>query len=133
MKLAIAIAISAIGMVGLSACKFQRAAVAKSAQTQMLGMSRHDVLICAGVPQRETKDGTTDFMTYTGGGDSTGVAFATGNGSSGIAVGASRHRYCEVTFVLDDDKVVKVNYAGRTGGYASQGEQCAFVVQNCVK
>lgn len=38
-----------------------------------------------------------------------------------------------MTFVIDEDKVIKVNYAGRTGGYATAGEQCAFVVQNCVK
>jgi hypothetical protein len=133
MKLSWSAIIFAFALIGLSACKFERAAVAKTAQTQMVGMSRHDVLLCAGVPERETKDGTTDFMTYVGGGDSTSAAVATANGSSGVAVGVRQHRYCEVTFVLDDDKVVKVNYAGRTGGYATHGEQCAFVVQNCVK
>jgi hypothetical protein len=54
--------------------KFQRAEVARTAQTQMIGMSRHDLLMCAGVPIREIKDGTTDFMAYSGRGDSTGVA-----------------------------------------------------------
>jgi hypothetical protein len=55
------------------------------------------------------------------------------NGSVGTAAVISKHRYCEVTFVLDDDKIVKVGYTGRTGGYATSGEQCAFVVANCVK
>jgi len=35
--------------------------------------------------------------------------------------------------VLRDGIVEKVNYTGRTGGYATQGEQCAFVVENCVR
>jgi hypothetical protein len=113
--------------------KFERSEVARTAQTQMIGMSRHDLLMCAGVPIREVKDGTTDFMAYSGGGDSTAVATGVTNGSTSTILASSKHRYCEVTFVLDDDKIVKVEYAGRTGGYATSGEQCAFVVANCVK
>jgi hypothetical protein len=125
--------VTVMGLIFLSGCadnKFQRAMVAKTAQTQMIGM--HDLLMCAGVPVREVKDGTADFMAYSGGGDSTGVATGVTNGSVGTAVVTSQHRYCEVTFVLEDDKVVKVGYAGRTGGYVTVGEQCAFVVANCV-
>ncbi len=46
---------------------------------------------------------------------------------------SSQRRYCEVTFVLDNGVVKKVNYQGRTGGLISKGEQCAFVVENCVR
>jgi hypothetical protein len=122
-----------LSLPGCANNKFQRAEVARTAQTQMIGMSRHDLLMCAGVPIREVKDGNTDFMAYSGGGDSTGVATGVRNGSVGTAVVSSKHRYCEVTFALEEDKIVKVEYAGRTGGYATSGEQCAFVVANCVK
>jgi hypothetical protein len=128
--------VTAMALFSLTGCannKFQRAQVARTAQTQMIGMSRHDLLMCAGVPIREVKDGNTDFMAYSGGGDSTGVAAGVRNGAVGTAVVSSKHRYCEVTFALEEDKVVKVEYTGRTGGYATSGEQCAFVVANCVK
>lgn len=70
--------------------KFERASIAKTAQTQMIGMTRHDVLACAGVPMRETRDGGTDFMTYAAGGDSVSAGAVASNGSLGTAVVASK-------------------------------------------
>lgn len=113
--------------------KFHRAEVAKEAQTALVGMPRKELLACAGVPVRSAVDGTTEFMTYVGGGDSTGAAVATTNGNVGVGVVSTKHRYCEVTFVLENGIVQKLNYAGRTGGYATEGEQCAYVVQGCMK
>ena len=98
----------------------------------MVGMQRKDLLSCAGVPVRTATDGDIEFLTYGGGGDSTGAIIGVANSSVGIAATTSKHRYCEVTFVLDKGIIQKVNYTGRTGGWASEGEQCAFVVQNCV-
>ncbi len=100
----------------------------------MIGMSKKDLYLCAGVPVRQAQVEGLEFLTYVGGGDSTGVAVGT-SASPSVAVGAisTQRRYCEVTFVLDNDIVRKVNYQGRTGGWASQGEQCAFVVEKCVK
>ena len=45
----------------------------------------------------------------------------------------SEHRYCVVNIVMVGGKVTAVNYIGRTGGLTTQGEQCAFAVQNCVQ
>ena len=114
--------------------RLHRAEVATQAQTEMIGMSKKDLYLCAGVPARQAQIEGLEFLTYLGGGDSTGAAVGTSI-SPGVAVGAisTRRRYCEVTFVLDNGIVQKVNYQGRTGGWASQGEQCAFVVEKCVK
>ena len=112
--------------------KFHRAEVAKAAQTELVGMSRKDVLSCAGAPVREAKDGDIDFLTYIAGGDSTGAAVGVANSSRGVASVSSHRRYREVTFVLQGGVVSKVNYSGRTGGLATTGEQCALVVENCM-
>jgi hypothetical protein len=131
------ISMAALSIVlALSGCannKFHRAEVAKEAQTALIGMQRRDLLSCAGAPVRQASDGDMEFLTYVGGGDGNGVAMGVATAPVGVAITSSKHRYCEVTFVLSNGMVQKVNYAGRTGGWASEGEQCAFVVENCVK
>ena len=117
---------------GWANSRFRRAEVEKAAQTQLIGMSRKDVLSCAGAPIREAKDDDTEFLTYVAGGDSTGMAVGVANSSTGVASVSSHRRYCEVTFVLQRGVVTKISYSGRPGGYATAGEQCAFVVENCM-
>ena len=124
--------LAAVIAAGCANSKFHRAEVAKAAQTQLIGLSRKDVLSCAGAPVREAKDDDIEFLTYVAGGDSTGAAVGVANSSTGVASVSSHRRYCEVTFVLQRGVVTKINYSGRTGGYATAGEQCAFVVQNCM-
>lgn len=109
----------------------QRAETAKRAQTELVGMSKGDLLACAGAPVRSASSGDTEVVTYVGGGDSI-VAGGGAASSAGGGVAAIQRRYCEVTFVLRSGRVKKVNYAGRTGGLVTEGEQCAFVVQNCI-
>jgi hypothetical protein len=118
----------------LASCAIQRADIANRAQTELIGMSKKDLLLCAGVPLRQERVDDLEFLTYAGGGDSVGGAVATSTSSkTAFAVGKSAHRYCEATFVLKDGTVQKVNYQGRTGGLLTRGEQCAFIVENCVK
>lgn len=118
----------------LCACAFQRAEIASKAQTELVGMTKADLLTCAGVPLRQERLGDLEFLTYAGGGDSVGSAVATETSStSAVVAGNATHRYCEATFVLKDGIVKKVNYQGRTGGLLTKGEQCAFIVENCVK
>jgi hypothetical protein len=119
---------------GTTGCAVQRAQVADRAQTELVGMSKKDLMVCAGVPIRQERIDDLELLTYGGGGDSTSIGTANAV-APGTAVGVSRtaHRYCEATFVLKDGKVQKVNYQGRTGGLLTKGEQCAFIVENCVK
>jgi hypothetical protein len=113
--------------------KFQRAETARRGQTELIGISKKDLFLCAGVPLRQERVEDLEFLSYSGGGDTVGVGVATATSSSTAAGVSSCHRrYCEVTFVLKDGKVMKVNYSGRTGGLATKGEQCAFVVENCL-
>jgi len=119
----------------VSGCAKQyRAEVASRAQTELVGMTKKNLLSCAGVPVRQERVDELEFLTYSGGGDSVGAGVATSiSQSTAIATGIRNRRYCEATFILKDGIVQKVNYQGRTGGLLTKGEQCAFIVENCLK
>jgi hypothetical protein len=123
------VVLAAICLVACGA-SHRRAEVAGRAQYELVGMSKKDLLLCAGVPIRQQQADDLEFLTYGAGGDSTAVTVAT---SQKTSVSKSAHRYCEATFVLKDGVVQRVNYQGRTGGMFTKGEQCAFIVENCLR
>ena len=114
------IAILAIGLISAGCATLERMEAAEKASTELIGLSKIDILSCAGVPVRSEKINDMEFLTYVGGGDSRGL-FRRNN------------YYCEVTFVLRNNVVEKVTYGGNTGGYFTKGEQCAFAVAPCLK
>jgi hypothetical protein len=120
----------------LSGCALQRAEMAYRAKSEIIGMSKTDLLMCAGVPIRQEKVDDLEFLIYSGGKDIQGaeVATATGdsNGATGVAVG-NPYYYCEATFVLKDGTVQKVLYKSRRGGVFTKDEPCGFIVENCLK
>jgi hypothetical protein len=123
-----------LGAALASGCAVQRAEIANRAQSEMIGKSKKDLLGCAGVPLRQERVDDLEFLTFGGGGDSVGTAVVTSTSpSTAVASGKSAHRYCEATFVLKDGVIQRVNYQGRTGGLLTKGEQCAFIVENCVR
>jgi len=106
---------------GLGGCaKLDRAAKAEKAETALIGLSKERLLACAGVPHRQTATNEWEYFTY----------FASGGSVGGK--GAVTRRYCEATFVLQNNKVVGVNYTGETGGLLYGDEQCGYIVANCV-
>ena len=119
MKHALVLLVVATLLAGCASTKFSRADLAERAKVELIGKSKKDILICAGAPVRSQQDSNAYVV---GGADS-----STGGGAVSV-----KKRYCEVTFVLRDGMVEKVNYAGRTGGLITEGEQCAFVLQNCL-
>jgi hypothetical protein len=139
-------------------CALQRAEIAQQAQHQMVGLSREQVLQCMGPPANKMADGATEVWSYESGNNHTAVfghgystttgsidstttfgsrdATTTGSvnantSSFGSAVATTRH--CTVNVVMANGYVSRVNYAGPTGGLITEGEQCAFAVQNCTK
>ena len=123
------IIVALIALVVSSCARIERARIANTAKSNLIGLSKLELYECAGTPSRkETVEGV-EFLTYLGGGDRTG--YAAGSTSGGAFT--SNRRYCEATFIVKNGKVSKVNYSGRTGGWASKGEQCAFIVQNCIR
>ena len=91
----------------------ERAELAQRARTELLGLSKIELLTCAGVPVRSAAEGTLEFLSY---------------GPSSYGWGGA----CVVTFVLKDDAVKTISYSGRTGRRSQNGEQCAYAVANCL-
>lgn len=96
-----------------NARRTERAELAARAKTELIGLSKTELLTCAGVPVRSTTEGDQEFMSY---------------GASSYGWGSS----CVVTFVLKDGAVKTISYSGRTGRRSQNGEQCAYAVANCV-
>lgn len=113
----------------LSGCVFHRARVAHEAESKLLGLSEEELLQCAGAPAQEKRSGSLSFLTYHGGGDGVAVGEF---GRSQLGVVAYKHRYCDATFTLRNGRVADLHYRGRTGGLLTKGEQCAFIVEDCV-
>jgi len=116
----------------LSSCagsKFQQAEVASEAKNSMIGMSKESVLACMGAPMQHATVGETEVWSYPSGGDTNNFGNATESTNSlgytnVFGSSSSIHRYCIVSIVMTSGRVSAVNYNGRTGGWASQGEQC---------
>ncbi len=118
----------------LSACAFQRAQEASDAQTKMIGMSKERVLACMGPPAAKAAEGATEVWSYpSGNGMTVGGASVVAQRGFATGVGASSSRFCTVNVTMVDGAVSRMNYVGPTGGALTQGEQCAFAIQNCLK
>ena len=102
----------------LSGCVFHRAEMASRATSELIGMSKEDLLICAGIPVKQERIDDLEFLTYSGGGGD---------------VGKILDYSCEATFILKDGIIKKINYHGRTGGPLTKDEQCTFIIENCLK
>lgn len=135
-------------------CAVQPTQTATRAQTELIGMSKKELLSCAGVPLRQERIDDFEFLSFVSIGDSIETAVVTNTSSTmAVAEGKSSHPYCEATFVLQNGIVQKINYQSRgaakanSNGAASLGkalgglifgkskksEQCAFIVENCLK
>ena len=105
-------------LLGLTSCSYayrvERAKLAEQAKTELLGLSKKELLTCAGVPERTVIENGVEFMSYTS------------------TSGRSSRGSCLVTFGLRDGTVQTINYSGRTGRYSQNGERCAYVVQSCM-
>ena len=96
----------------------------------MIGMPKERVLACMGAPANKAAEGATEVWGYNSGNGMT-VASASYDRYGGTAVSSSR--FCTVNIVFTGGQVSAVNYNGPTGGLLTQGEQCAYAVDACVK
>jgi len=111
------IVVSLIVLVTVAGCshsrRTERTELAQRAKTELVGLSKSELLTCAGVPVRSITEGGLEFMSY---------------GASIYGWGNS----CVVTFVLKDGLVKEISYSGRTGRRSQNGGQCAYTVANCL-
>ena len=131
--LLLGLALAIGGCVGI----FARVETASRAQSEMIGLNKSEILACMGAPAAKETAGETEVWSYPSGGDavhlSSGSAYASGGTAYGSAVTRTIQRYCVVDVVMQNGVVTRVNYQGRTGGWATEGEQCAFAVENRVQ
>ena len=98
-----------------------RAKLAERARTELVGVTKEHLLACAGAPDKRLASTDKEYLTYVIQTER-GTVEGTGGGS----------RFCEATFVVKDNRVEAVTYRGKTGGLLTKGEQCGYIVQNCL-
>ena len=110
-------------------CSIGRSHEAEQARTELVGLSKADLLRCAGVPNRMMSDAEALYMTYDN----------SQTGQSGITlpiigggINLVGDEYCHTTFKLVGDRVASVSYAGNTGNALGSLAMCGFAVSTCI-
>ena len=104
---------------GCGRAVYDISSIAEDVQTQMRGLTKREVLECAGIPKRTMQSDGVEYLLYSyrwQGGDD----------------GDIKTRNCDVTITLSDGRVSKVDYRGNTGGTAKRWT-CYYVIENCVQ
>ena len=94
------------------------------AQTEVIGMSKADLLCCAGEPMRSSAKGDTEFLTYR---RSFGRV-STGSFWKPFSFGTV-DIYCDVTFILQDGVVKNITY----NPYNCNKRHCKEIIERCLK
>jgi len=133
-RMAMILALAAL----LPGCAMQRAQQAAEARQQMLGLSRQDVLACAGIPAQRASEGSVEVWLYpSGNGHTDTQSTASVHGGNGVTSGhqtdVTTRRYCIVNVAMTAGRVSRVTYTGPSGGLFAADEQCAYAVRNCIR
>lgn len=116
---------------------FERVELAERAKSELVGFSKEEILACMGAPSERASAGETEVWDYDSGVETvattTGSATATNRRFFGSQITSFHRLYCEVSVVIEQDRVTGINYRGNTGGLFSEGEQCSYVVENCLQ
>ena len=102
----------------LTACAIQRSQIANDARSNMIGLSKEQVLACMGPPLNKNAEGGTEVWSYNSGNNITPAR--DGNG-----------RYCTINVKMWNGQVGAVDYLGPAGGIITPNEACAFAVEKC--
>lgn len=122
----------------LEACAARdRQRTAELAQTQMIGMSRADLLACAGRPASRASGDRIEYFVYVrreGGRDPLGSEPVGAAGGFSPAPSASTPLRCEATVKLEEGRVASIVYRGQSGGVVINRQQvCGYIFERCVR
>ena len=114
-------------------CAYQDAQTATTAERSLIGMSKADLDLCAGLPTKSERiDNSTEMRSYernettnTG----LNLTFPVIGGGMNIGNGG----YCHATFKMVDGQVAALAYAGDTVVAGAEGAICAPIVRTCVR
>jgi hypothetical protein len=113
----------------IAGCAQEPAQIVQETPSKIVGMNKQQVLVCMGSPAAKTAEGHTEVWSYSSDDDHSAVPLIAI--ASGTAVSVTRR--CTVSIVMTDNLVSQVNYYGPSGALLTAGEQCAHVIQNCVR
>jgi len=116
----------------LAGCIFERSQEAKEARTQLIGMSRSQILACAGQPRSTVKDGDLEVFSYYVGAPNYDEILGIKPTDAQRITGTSQPKNCRVRIMFRSGIVDKVDYSGNTGGLFSRDETCASVINRCL-
>jgi outer membrane protein assembly factor BamE (lipoprotein component of BamABCDE complex) len=104
-------------LLALAGCASGRGATANEAQSQMIGMSKEQILKCMGPPHSSYVVGSsTEVWAYNSTPRNAGAAPA-----------------CIVNVMMQDSQVIDIDYRGAAGVLLPNDKQCAYAVENCIK
>ena len=130
-------AIATVSLILAGCGAFERVELAQRAKSELVGLSKEEILTCMGAPSERASAGETEVWDYESSAET--IATTTGSGTAtnrrffGSQVTAIHRLYCEVSVVIEQDRVTRINYQGNTGGLFSEGEQCSYLVENCLQ
>jgi hypothetical protein len=115
--------------VSMAGCALQDFDTAEKARTKMVGLSKENLLRCAGPPASRATEGQTEVWRYQTGGGTTYSQDVTGQVHG-------HNSYCIIDIIIVGDAVQSVNYTADRGGPGTvmigQNPLCARAVRRCV-
>ncbi len=117
-------------MLALAACastSIRDSDAAFLARAELVGLSKSQVIDCAGKPESVETKGEKESLSYSASSGETTLVM----GAKSTLLANARHA-CKVVFVLRRGFVEDVEYVGeRTGGMLTPGEECLPIVRKC--
>lgn len=122
-------------LIGCAASRRQE--TAEMARTQLVGMSRENLLACAGRPATRTQAEDLEYFVYVR--REAGIDTATrepvgATGGLGAPPTSTLSLQCEATVKLEQGKVSSISYRGQSGGVVmNRQEVCGYIFERCVR
>ncbi len=119
-------------LLALSGCAMEASDQVQQSRSQLVGLSRADLFLCAGFPsKRERIDVTREMMTYElGGGAASGLNLNLPVVGALSLTGAAG--YCRATFELVDAHVTRLGFSGDKNLPAAPDALCAPLIRACL-
>jgi hypothetical protein len=128
-------AAAVLSLATLSSCAAREAYQAGTGRTAVLGFTKTEMVMCAGIPQRTWSAGEAEVWSYdleskeTGGVSITAPVFLPVAGVANIGGSAG---YCHMQVRFRETKVTEVTYAGETDIGPARNAVCAPIVRGCL-
>jgi len=113
-------------------CTWGRSQDAKEARTKLVGMSRSEIVACAGKPKTAIRDGNREYLAYFAGSPDYDLVLGVKPNEIQKITGTAKATNCKVRFMLRDGNVESVSYSGNTGGILTRDSACAAIVRRCL-